>query len=73
MGDQPLNRKQPPSNGFLRYSSMAIQMAITIGLFVWLGRLADGYYATGKTYTLIGSVLGVVIAMYRVIKDLSRS
>jgi hypothetical protein len=73
MGEQPLSPKRPPSNGFLRYSGMAIQMALTIGLFVWIGLQLDSHFSAGKTYTLIGSLLGVVVAMFRVIKDLTRT
>ena len=65
--------KSPINNSYLKYSGMAIQMALTIGLFVWMGLQLDSHFSTGKTYTLIGSLLGVVVAMFRVIKDLTRT
>jgi hypothetical protein len=63
-----------PSNGrgnhVLRYTSIATQMGITIFLGVWLGMKADERWS-GKVpiYTLIGSLTGVVVAVYRVIRD----
>ena len=59
-------------NAFLRYSGMATQMAITILAAVFLGRWLDEKYATNKTWTLILSLVGVVVAMYNVIKNLLR-
>lgn len=64
-------RKQP--NAFLRYSSMATQMAIIIVAFALGGIKLDEYmkneiaYATGAL-----TILGVILAMYFMIKDLIR-
>ena len=62
------NNKQ--GNAILRYTSMATQMAITIFLGVWLGMKADEHWPAGiAIYTLIGSLTGVVLAVYMVIRD----
>jgi F0F1-type ATP synthase assembly protein I len=45
-------------------------MAATIGALVYLGLYLDEKYHTKPTYTLIFSILGVVISIYRVIKQL---
>ena len=66
-----LRMPKPPFNTrFLRYAGMASQMAIIILVFVGIGRFLDG--ENGKTYTLIGSILGVCISLYSVIKSLMK-
>ena len=35
--------KQNPSNSYLKYSSLALQLLAAIGLFGWLGYLLDSY------------------------------
>ena len=37
-------KRQKPYNNYLRYSSLAMQMVITIGLGAWLGYTADQYF-----------------------------
>jgi hypothetical protein len=49
---------------------MAIQMAVTIGLFIFIGRKLDG--DTGVMYTLLGSIMGVSAAFYSMIKTLNK-
>jgi hypothetical protein len=49
---------------------MAAQMAIIIGLFVYVGRKLDGN--NGVIYTLIASLLGVTLAFYAMIKSLNK-
>lgn len=36
-------KKQKPSNNYLRYSSLAMQMVITLGLAAWAGLTVDKY------------------------------
>jgi F0F1-type ATP synthase assembly protein I len=67
-----------PSKGqqgaLLRYTSMASQMAITIFLGVWLGIKADEHWPLGiPIFTLIGSLAGVVMAVYVVIRDVLKN
>ncbi|MEQ8907670.1 MAG: AtpZ/AtpI family protein [Vicingaceae bacterium] len=64
-------KKQP--NTFLRFSGMATQMAVIIGIGVFGGKELDAYFKQDQhTFTLIGSLLGVGVALYFVIKDLSK-
>ena len=68
---------QPPNKGrngsILRYTSMATQMAITIFLGVWGGLKLDDYFQFDTPFmTLICSLLGVVLAVYIVIRDVLR-
>jgi F0F1-type ATP synthase assembly protein I len=52
---------------------MATQMAITIFLGVWLGLKADERWsAETPIFTMIGSLMGVVIAIYMVIRDVMK-
>jgi F0F1-type ATP synthase assembly protein I len=70
--DQSQERRRH-SNSFLRYTSMASQMAITIFLGVWGGIQLDKYFPQGiPIFTLVLSLLGVVLAVYLVIKDFIR-
>ena len=59
-------RKQP--NAFLKYSSMATQMAVIIVVFALAGIKLDEYFQNEIAYyTGVLTILGVVLAM---IKDL---
>ena len=62
-------KKQP--NAFLKYSSMATQMAVIIVIFAYSGIKLDEYYQNEIAYlTGLLTILGVLIAMYFMIKDL---
>lgn len=67
---------QPPDKGknpVLRFTSVATQMAITIFLGVWGGIQLDRYLGfESPIMTLICSLLGVVMAVYIVIRDVLR-
>jgi ATP synthase protein I len=52
----------------LQYSGMALQMGITIGLFVFFGLKLDDYFRTRAIFTLICSLTGVAAALYYFIK-----
>jgi hypothetical protein len=64
--------KQP--NTFFRYSNLAIQMGLIIGLAVWGGQKLDARFTHGDipVYTIILSLAGIGIALYLAIKDLLR-
>jgi hypothetical protein len=49
---------------------MAIQMAVTIGVFIFIGRKLDG--EGGVLFTLIGSLIGVSASFYSMIKSLNK-
>ncbi|MDA0881875.1 MAG: AtpZ/AtpI family protein [Flavobacteriales bacterium] len=65
--------KKPPK-AFLRFSGMAFSMATIILIGVLGGRELDSKFEN-KTpwYTMAGSLLGVSLALYYVIKDLSKN
>lgn len=60
-------RKQP----FLRYSTMATQMGITIFLGVWGGKKLDQYFGSKfPIWTVVLSLAAVMLAIYQVIREL---
>lgn len=65
------NGKEKQPNAFLRYSSMATQMAVIIVVFALGGIKLDEYFQTDVAYFTGGlTILGVVLSMYFMIKDL---
>jgi len=67
----PPNREG--NNSIIRYTSMATQMAITIFLGVWGGIKLDQFFQFEiPLMTLICSLLGVIMAVYIVIRDVLR-
>lgn len=61
------------NNSILRYTSMATQMAITIFLGVWGGIKLDQFFQfETPVMTLICSLLGVILAVYIVLRDVLR-
>jgi F0F1-type ATP synthase assembly protein I len=66
-----MQQKQP--NLFFKYSNLAIQMGVIIGLCVWAGdKLDDHFRNRTPVYTIVLSLLGIGAAMYLIIKDLIR-
>jgi len=54
-------------------SGIAIQMGITIYLFVLLGKWLDSNYNNGdKLFIIITTLFGVAISLYAVIKQVNR-
>lgn len=72
------SQQKPPqsplrTNAFMRYTSMCTQMAVIILLGVWGGKKLDEAYPRGfPLFTLICSLVSVVVAIYLVIKDLMK-
>lgn len=74
-GKQPLRSgKQPQGDrpgghSYLKYSGMAVQMAVTILVSALLGQWLDGYFATGNILTIVLTLFGVFAGMYVALKD----
>ncbi len=72
---QPKKRKSENSpkkqvKSYVKYSGMAIQMGVTIAFFAYIGKYIDDRYATPKPYWTMGfSLLGVLAALYFLLKD----
>ena len=66
------NPKKPLKNIAI-LSGIAIQMGVTIYLFVLLGKWLDKNYNDGeKLYIIIMTLLGVAISLYAVLKQVNR-
>lgn len=62
-------KEEKQVNTYLKYSTLAVEMGVTIAIGAGLGYLADkqfGWHPYGKAF---GSLLFVIIAIYRVAKD----
>ena len=72
---EPLrDQKQKPFNSYLKYGSLAIQLAVTIGLFAWLGYLLDGWLNLKYPIFLIVFVFVAFAGMmYQLYKSIDRS
>ena len=67
---QPSPKQKPPLNNYVKYSSLAIQMAVLIVVFVWGGRKLDTLLSLKfPIFTLTLSLFGVFLAIYLAIKD----
>jgi F0F1-type ATP synthase assembly protein I len=72
-----MDKKTPPEQNktskkqvnFLKYTSMAAQMGVTIGLFIFVGLKLDAWLETKVLFILIGSLLGVGLSLYHFIKQ----
>jgi F0F1-type ATP synthase assembly protein I len=62
-------KKYQSMKGYVRYSGMATQMLVVIGGLTWGGWALDKWLDTKPLFVVIGSLLGVALAMYLVIKD----
>ncbi len=69
--------KKPPLktvNNYIKYSGLAFQMFSIIGVFTFVGYKIDESWAS-KTPIITGilSLLGVIIAIYTVLKGINKS
>ena len=66
------NKNKPASQlrKYSYYSGLAIQMGIIIAAGAYGGVKLDGYLQVSPLFTLIGSLGGIALSMYLIIKDL---
>lgn len=66
--------KQPPKplNDYAKYSGLAVQMAVIIGGGCYGGVKLDEYFKNTETpiFTIVLSLVSIILAMYVVLKDL---
>jgi hypothetical protein len=60
-----------PPNPYFKYSNMAVQMAVIIGLGCWGGHKLDLKYNPHSTpiYTIVLSLVSIFAALYVALKD----
>ncbi len=65
------NKRRQSIDAALRYSGLAFQLAILMGLGAYLGQRLDARAASGRPwFTLAGVFLGLIIGFYLSLKDL---
>lgn len=67
------NKKSSPYSNYLRYSGLAIQLLVTIGVCGWLGYKADQYF--GNKYPvlmLLSGFLGFGGSLYQIYRSINR-
>ena len=65
----PDGRKSP---GPMRYAGLGIQLAVSLVVFVLVGRWADRKLGTGGILTIAAAFLGFGGTMYSLIRQLNR-
>lgn len=64
------HKKKKPLDNYIKYSSYSFQMALTIFIFMFIGKNIDNYLNTEKPYfTAFFSILGVIFSLYHLIKN----
>ncbi len=59
--------------GYAKYSGIAVQMIVILLLGVFAGKWLDGHFATETPwFTIVGSLLAIVLALYLPLRDLMR-
>lgn len=68
------NSKKKPLNDYVRYSAMGFQMAVIIFVSTWGGVKLDAFLNLKKIpiFTLIFSLLSVVLSLYYFIRGISQ-
>jgi len=61
--------KKKPTNDALKYTGLGFQMLAIIGIGVFLGIKLDQWLHTPDIFTIILSLVSVVLGIYVVIKD----
>lgn len=71
--DPTKNSPKKPLNNYLRYSSMGVQMGMTIFCMAWAGVKLDEYLKlTFPIFTLLLTLASVAGVMYYFIKQVSK-
>jgi F0F1-type ATP synthase assembly protein I len=59
-------------DGYWKYSTMALEMMVIIGVGIALGHWADKQFHIQPYGKAAGALLFVIISIYRVVKDFSK-
>lgn len=68
MSKEPTNKTSSRRDDYIKYSGMAMQMGFIIGLFVFVGLRLDDWMETRFIFVLLGSLIGVGLALYTFIQ-----
>jgi len=67
-GSEPVK----PLPGLAAFAGMGVSVAVTVGIGVWLGILADQHFHTAPLFLLVGLGLGVTAAVVSVVSLVKR-
>jgi hypothetical protein len=56
----------------MRYAGLGIQLAVSLVVFVFIGRWADQKLGTGGILTVVAAFVGFGATMYSLIRSLNR-
>jgi len=67
-----MTQKKPKKqlNRYIVLTGIGLQMGITIYLAARLGKWLDAKYTEGNTYTIILTLLGIVLSFYSLMRQL---
>ena len=68
--EKPSKKKQ--LNKFLQLTGVGLQMGITIYFGAYFGKKLDAHFQTSKTFTLILTLVALVISLYSIIQQLKK-
>ena len=52
----------------VRYTSVGLEFAVTVGIFTWLGLKGDERFGTDPWLTVVGSLIGIAAGMYLLLR-----
>lgn len=65
--------KKKQVSSYVKYTGLFFQMLVIIGVFTFVGSEIDDYQQTSQPYYTAGfALLGVVIAIYQVLKEVNQ-
>lgn len=68
--ENPSKKPNNSLNQYARFSGVAIQMGVIIGVSAWGGKKLDEHFNLNKPYlTIVCSLTGVAIALYLIIRE----
>jgi uncharacterized membrane protein YcjF (UPF0283 family) len=66
-----VNRKNNNQNNYIRFTTLGFQILVTVGIGVVAGQWLDKKYPNDNSiYTIICSMVMIIVAMYQVIRTL---
>lgn len=68
--DDQRDRAKRGLNAYAKYSGLAFQMIVPIAVGVFGGRWLDDTFDGGGTWTIVGSLLGIGLALYLPLREL---
>ena len=68
--ENPSKKSKSSLSQYARFSGIAVQMGVIIGVSAWGGKKIDQHFNFNKPYlTILCSLLGVAFALYLIIRE----